>query len=99
MWGAASMTMPMKHRNIDPYEKSIYFLVCSLAMEANLTEIQTNPFCMMNYHYQIDGPLGCNICETARIEIVHDMGHSVYQYGFNYFLSQEIQKDFFSQLT
>ncbi len=40
MWGAASMTMPMVHRDIDPYEKSIYILVCSLATEANLTGIQ-----------------------------------------------------------
>jgi len=40
MWGAASMTMPMVHRDIDPYEKSIYILACSLATEANLTGIQ-----------------------------------------------------------
>jgi hypothetical protein len=33
MWGAASMTMPMVRRDINPYEKSIYILICSLAMK------------------------------------------------------------------
>lgn len=26
MWGVASITMPMVHRDIDPYEKVIYIL-------------------------------------------------------------------------
>ena len=65
--------MSMVHRDIDPDEKSIYILVCSLATEANLTGIQTDRFCAKNCLHQVDRPLGCDVFEIARIEIVHDM--------------------------
>ena len=48
------MTMPMVHRNIDPYEKSIYILVCSLATEANLTGIKTDLSCAPSFTMRYD---------------------------------------------
>ena len=67
------MTIPMVHRDIDPYEKSIYIFVCSLATEANLTGFQTDLSCAKNCPHQVDGPFECDVFKTARIEIVHDM--------------------------
>ena len=54
-------------------EKSIYILICSLATEANLTGIKTNRSCTKNCPHQVDGPLGCDVFEIARVEIVQDM--------------------------
>ncbi len=51
------MTIPMVHRDIDPYEKSIYIFVCSLATEANLTGFQTDLSCAKNCPHQVDGLL------------------------------------------
>jgi hypothetical protein len=99
MWGAASMTMPMVHRDIDPYEKSIYILVCSLATEANLTGIQTDLSCAKNCPHQMDGPLGCNIFETARIEIVHDMGEFCIPVWFQFFFCRKKFKKMFCVFT
>jgi hypothetical protein len=93
MWGAASMTMPMVHCDIDPYDKSIYILVCSLTMKANFTGIKTNLSCAKNGPHQVDGHLGCDVFETAKIEIVHDVGAFCGPVWLQFFLSQEIQKD------
>ncbi|MGA2782183.1 MAG: hypothetical protein ABSF13_09730 [Smithella sp.] len=73
MWGVASMTIPMVHRDTDPYEKYIYILVCSLVTETNLTGIHIDRSCAKNCLHQVDRPLGCDVFETAIIGLVRDI--------------------------